>query len=81
MPRTSATPTLKEKLETKKALPPPQLARAVREAAGATQADVAAELHVHPVTVARWEAGTRRPRNEHLAAYVALLDELRGLAS
>lgn len=62
-------------------LPPPRMARTIREEAGASQAAVAAELGVHRMTVVRWEAGTRRPRGQQLAAYVALLDQLREAVS
>lgn len=58
-------------------LPSPAMARAIRAAAGVSQARLAAELGVQRVTVARWEAGKRRPRGELLAAYVELLEGLR----
>jgi DNA-binding transcriptional regulator YiaG len=58
-------------------LPPPRVARAIRMAAGISQGELAAELKVHRVTVARWEDGARRPRGDLLVAYVALLDQLR----
>lgn len=54
-------------------LPPPALARAIRKAAGATQAEVAAALGVSQPTVARWEAGTRRPSPDEAERYAALL--------
>jgi DNA-binding transcriptional regulator YiaG len=38
---------------------------------------MAGELGVHRVTVARWEAGRRRPRGRLLNAYVTLLDALQ----
>lgn len=58
-------------------LPPPAIAKAIRAAAGATQADVAAELGVHRITVARWEQGERRPRGDLAARYAAVIDQLR----
>jgi DNA-binding transcriptional regulator YiaG len=58
-------------------LPPPALARAIREAAAVSQERMAGELGVHRVTVARWETGRRRPRGKLLYSYVALLEELR----
>jgi DNA-binding transcriptional regulator YiaG len=58
-------------------LPPPPLARAIREAADVSQERMAGELGVHRVTVARWETGRRRPRGQLLHSYLALLDELR----
>lgn len=61
-------------------LPAPEAAAAIRQAAGATQDDVAAELGVHRVTVARWENATRRPQGELRERYARLLDELAQLA-
>ena len=55
----------------------PATARAIRMAAGISQVELAQELGIHPVTVARWEAGTRRPDARLLPRYRALLDELR----
>ena len=59
---------------------PPGLARAIREGAGVTQAELAAELGVHPFTIYRWERGTRRPSPARREAYISLLEELRELA-
>lgn len=64
-------------------LPAPAMARAIREAAGVSQADVASAL-TPPVTraaVSRWESGARRPTGPHLQQYVDLLDELAQLRS
>lgn len=38
---------------------------------------MAAALDVTPITVCRWERGTRAPRRQHLVAYAALLRELQ----
>jgi transcriptional regulator with XRE-family HTH domain len=54
----------------------PPFAAAIRQAAGATQDDVAEELEVGRVTVARWEAGSRRPRGKLRDRYASLLEEL-----
>lgn len=62
-------------------LPAPRVARALRAAAGLSQSDIAAELNVHRVTVARWEAGEHTPRGELLVAYVRLLDQLREVSA
>lgn len=69
------------KAQALKRLPPPSLARAIREAARVSQVDVAEDLDVHPTTVARWEAGLRRPRGELLVRYVELLDQLREVSA
>jgi DNA-binding transcriptional regulator YiaG len=58
-------------------LPLPKVAKAIREGAGVSQARMARALHVHRVTVARWESGDRAPRGELRRQYMELLDELR----
>jgi len=68
---------LVEEVRQARRLPPPQLAKAIREAAGVSQQRLADELGVHRVSVARWELGQRRPRGQLLTAYTALLDALR----
>ncbi|MGC0271719.1 helix-turn-helix domain-containing protein [Pseudactinotalea sp. Z1739] len=57
----------------------PALARAIRQGAGVTQAEIAAELGVHPFTVYRWERGTRRPGHGTQEAYTRLLRQLQEL--
>jgi DNA-binding XRE family transcriptional regulator len=54
-------------------LPPPAERARIRRESGATLRDVAAELGVSPMTVARWEAGTVHPRLDQAAAYARLL--------
>lgn len=61
----------------RRSLPTPDLAKAIRKAAGVTQAEIAAELGVDPLTVYRWESGRRRPRGRHAEAYSSLLTQLR----
>ena len=63
-------------IQTRRRLPPPQVCRAVRLAAGLTQAAVARACGVNRATVCRWEAGQRTPRGEHLRAFLAVLEEL-----
>ena len=58
-------------------LPPPAIARAIREATCVTQDRMADELGVHRVTLARWEAGTRAPRGQLRARYATLLAQLQ----
>lgn len=50
-------------------------ARAIRERAHLSQADVARAVGVDQPTVARWEAG-RFPRREHSVRYAELLSHL-----
>ncbi len=57
-------------------LPAPALAREIRRAAGVSRDRLAAELGVHPVTVTRWESGTRHPRGTLRVAYAQLLGQL-----
>lgn len=61
-------------------LPAPSLARAIRVSAGVSQVRLAEELGVHRVTVARWEAGTWRPRGPIRERYMKLLHELEQVA-
>jgi DNA-binding XRE family transcriptional regulator len=48
----------------------------IRRKAGLTQADIASELGIHPITVTRWETGAREPRGELAERYGALLRRL-----
>ncbi len=57
-------------------LPDAATAREIREAAGVSQARLAGELDVHPLTVHRWETGKRTPRGRVRLAYGRLLREL-----
>ena len=58
------------------AVPSPDVARQIREAAGVSQARLAEELGVHELTVYRWESGTRTPHGELRFAYGRLLAQL-----
>jgi HTH-type transcriptional regulator/antitoxin MqsA len=75
---TSAPPRgLVEHVRAAQRLPAPAVAKAIRLAAGVTQQQIAVELQIDRVTVARWELGERTPRGELRLRYIALLDELR----
>jgi transcriptional regulator with XRE-family HTH domain len=65
-----------ERVRAANRLPPPALGREIRIAARATQQQLADELGVHVVTIARWESGAREPRGEMRARYAALLEAL-----
>jgi transcriptional regulator with XRE-family HTH domain len=69
-----------EQVRTARRLPPPALARAIRDAAGVSQQQIADELGVNRVSVARWELGERIPRGELRLRYVVLLEGLREVA-
>jgi DNA-binding transcriptional regulator YiaG len=71
---------LLDKVRAEQALPPPRVRRSIREAAGVSQRAVASELGISGMTVSRWEDGTRSPRGELAALYVALLAQLREVA-
>jgi transcriptional regulator with XRE-family HTH domain len=62
-------------------LPEPPTCRLIRQSAGATQADVAAELRVARVTISRWETGSRTPGGQLHERYVELLDRLHAFAT
>lgn len=67
---------LLEEVRTARSLPAPALAREIRRAAGVSRQRLADELHVHVVTVARWERGTRAPQGKLRLAYAAVLASL-----
>lgn len=58
-------------------LPPPIVARAIREAAGVSQSRAARQLEVHRLTFLRWETGERTPNEFHRVAYARLLEQMR----
>lgn len=68
---------LGRKIRAHRTLPPPAMRKALREAAGLTQEDVAAALHIRRESVSRYEHSKRRPRGRVLVAYAELLEELR----
>ncbi len=68
--------SLIDAVRTRSALPTPALRRAIREAAGVSQGQIARELGVHRMTVCRWEAGTSTPSGDHRHAYAGILNDL-----
>jgi transcriptional regulator with XRE-family HTH domain len=60
----------------RRSLPSPSVRRELREAAGLSQADIAAALGVSPAAVSRWEAGKRAPRGPWADLYRELLQSL-----
>ena len=57
----------------------PATARALREQAGLTQAEVAGALGVSRVAVHLWETGQRTPRGDLAVRYLGLLHEACGV--
>jgi DNA-binding transcriptional regulator YiaG len=54
----------KAKREALEALPAPAVRRALRQAAGLSQADVATAVGAHKSAISRWEAGTSAPHGD-----------------
>ena len=53
-----------------------EYAKAVRERAGVSRVDMAAELDVTPASVQRWETGSRTPRGPLRSKYARLIHAL-----
>ncbi|WP_172592122.1 helix-turn-helix domain-containing protein [Subtercola boreus] len=68
--------SLIEEVRAMSALPRPESARRIREAAGVSQSRLGQELGVTKKTVSRWENGLRAPRGPNRIAYAALLANL-----
>jgi DNA-binding transcriptional regulator YiaG len=58
-------------------LPAPSERRAIREAAGLTQAQVSSAIGVTPQAVALWESGLRTPRGDLLGSYAEAIRAMR----
>jgi transcriptional regulator with XRE-family HTH domain len=68
--------SLIEEVRAAKTLPPPGTARTIRIANGVTQQRLAAAIGVDRTTLARWEAGTSKPRARQRARYAEVLAAL-----
>ncbi|WP_375492008.1 helix-turn-helix transcriptional regulator [uncultured Jatrophihabitans sp.] len=69
---------LVERARLRQQLPPPRIRRAIRVAAGVTQAEAAEALDVSRQAFIHWELGERTPRRGNAEAYAQLLISLRG---
>lgn len=58
-------------------LPAPDQRRAIREAAGLSQGEVADAIGVTRQAVGHWEAGTRTPKGALLERYVSAIRTMR----
>lgn len=65
--------TLIDEVREARRLPAPAAARLIRVSAGVSQTRLAREVGVHRVTIARWEAGTRRPCGRVRGRYAEIL--------
>jgi transcriptional regulator with XRE-family HTH domain len=72
----SALTELSVALEAKRKLPPAEIRKALRKAAGATLEQVARACDVTPQAVLYWETGSM-PRGENLTAYLEVLRVFR----
>jgi DNA-binding transcriptional regulator YiaG len=77
----NATSPLREQLRARSELPPPEVRRELREAAGISLETIGREIGVTRQAVGHWEAGTRYPRGTYLEAYVEVLRLLREAAA
>jgi transcriptional regulator with XRE-family HTH domain len=74
----TALQLLRERVEARRALPPPRLRRALRQSAGISLETLAESLGVSRETVRLWETGAHEPYERNLAAYVEALEILAG---
>lgn len=68
---------LAQRLEAATKLPAPRTRRAIRNDAGISQQEIADEIGVHRMTIARWEAGTHQPRGDRLVQYFQIIEQMR----
>lgn len=61
---------------TRRSLPDPPTAKAIRLAACLTEREIGSSVGVTAATVCRWERGTRKPRGRQRDAYAAVLNAL-----
>ncbi|MEU0971332.1 helix-turn-helix transcriptional regulator [Streptomyces sp. NPDC005917] len=61
-------------------LPAPEERRAIRQAAGLSQGELAEAIGVTRQAVSHWEAGTRTPKGAFLERYVSAIRTLRDAA-
>ncbi len=73
-----AMAALQERVMARRDLPPPEVRRALRIAAGLSLAEVASAVGVSRQAVGHWEDGSRTPAAKHLTAYGKALRILGG---
>lgn len=72
----SSNLSLAARLAATRELPPPAVCRAIREAAGVSQRDLAKAVGCSYQTILNYEYGRRRPKPDLLIKYVALLADM-----
>lgn len=60
----------------RRSLPPPPVARDLRQRAGVSQEELAEPLGVTGACISRWETGSRKPRGPRVDAYARALAAL-----
>lgn len=78
---TSAADELVSRVRLRQQLPQPRVCRAIREAHGVTQTELATAIGVSRQTLIHWEQGQRAPRRESAERYAQVLLALQGKAS
>jgi DNA-binding XRE family transcriptional regulator len=73
--------SLSRRIEIRRDLPSPDVRRALRQAAGISQADVARAAGVTRQAVHLWERGMRVPCGENLDTYAAVLNMFKRAVS
>jgi DNA-binding transcriptional regulator YiaG len=73
--------TLLEETRLAVSLPTPAARMTIRRRARVSRERMAAELECHPISVARWERGTRDPHGELRLRYARLLQLLDEVAT
>ncbi|MEW2272188.1 helix-turn-helix transcriptional regulator [Streptomyces griseofuscus] len=61
-------------------LPAPEERRAIRQAAGLSQGELAEAIGVTRQAISNWESGVRTPNGPHLERYVTAIRALRRAA-
>ena len=74
------TERVKARIHVHRSLPEPAERRALREAAGLTQRELADTIGVDRTAITHWESGRRNPDGKRLDAYLEALGALREAA-
>lgn len=69
--------SLIELVRLRKSLPAPPMRRAIRQAAGISEAALAASIGVTRAAVHNWETGRRFPHGDNLRRYAEVLGQLQ----